>query len=106
SQLEIQSNTLQSAFRDISKRITSINLDQDPITIPEPYVEIFHCQSRIQATIDTITDGPLREELQLLKRFPEEYMRTTLKNLQSQNTRESVEFELIPFVFVLGSLVI
>ncbi|KAK1981526.1 hypothetical protein LZ30DRAFT_793306 [Colletotrichum cereale] len=33
-------------------------------------------------------------------------MRTTLKNLQPQNTRASIEFELIPFIFVPGSLVI
>ncbi|KAH9243209.1 hypothetical protein K456DRAFT_1820257 [Colletotrichum gloeosporioides 23] len=106
SQLEIQSNSLRSAFIEIVSGLVNINLHQDPIIIPDPYVEIYHCQRRIHEAIDTSKDKSLRDQLQLLQMFREDYMARTITDLQALEPNGLITFDLLSFIFAPGHSVV
>lgn len=106
SQLEIQSNSLRSAFIEIASGLVNINLHQDPIIIPDPYVEIYHCQRRIHEAIDTSKDKSLRDQLQLLQMFREDYMARTITDLQALEPNGLITFDLLSFIFAPGHSVV
>ncbi|KAF5516514.1 hypothetical protein CGCS363_v000886 [Colletotrichum siamense] len=106
SQLEIQSSTLRSAFIEIATGLVNINLHQDPIIIPDPYVEIYHCQRRIQDAIDASKDKSLRDQLQLLQKFREDYMARTITDLQALEPNGLITFDLLSFIFAPGHSVV
>ncbi|KAF4819648.1 hypothetical protein CGCSCA5_v004364 [Colletotrichum siamense] len=99
SQLEIQSNTLRKAFINIATGLVNINLHQDPIIIRDPYVEIYHCEKRIQGAIESETDESLRGELRLLQKFQEDYMARTVSDLKALEPNGLITYQLLPFIF-------
>ncbi|KAI0385085.1 hypothetical protein F5Y04DRAFT_246801 [Hypomontagnella monticulosa] len=105
-QLEIQSDTLREAFRDIATGLVNINLYENPIKIPQPYVEIYHCRKRIQEAIESNPTGPLKNELRLLQEFEEQYLPQTLGRLYTFERNGLITTEFIPFVFNPGCLVL
>ncbi|KAH6641881.1 P-loop containing nucleoside triphosphate hydrolase protein [Chaetomium tenue] len=109
TQLEIQSPTLRAAFAALAADHVNINLHKNPIIIPEPYVELYHCQSRIQAVLNLgsdIVDDKLRGELKLLQSFQTDYMTRTLEDLQAYEPNGLITFELLRLIFIPGSLVV
>ncbi|KAF0332616.1 AAA family ATPase [Colletotrichum asianum] len=102
SQLEIQSNTLRNAFINIATGLVNINLHQDPIIIRDPYVEIYHCEERIQQAIHSETDESLRSEIRLLQKFREDYMARTVNDLKALEPNGLITFQLLPFIFAPG----
>ncbi|EQB52816.1 ATPase [Colletotrichum gloeosporioides Cg-14] len=106
SRLDIQSDTLRAAFIKLSEGLVNINLHQEPIIIQEPYVEIYHCQARIQEAIEDTDDESLREELRLLQKFQEDYMSRTIDELEPLESNGLITFELVPFIFAPGSPVL
>ncbi|KAK1833058.1 AAA family ATPase [Podospora conica] len=108
-QLEIQSPTLRAAFTAIATGYVNINLHKNPIVIPEPYVELRHCQNRIQALLDLdddVVDDKLRGELKLLQQFQTDFMARTLEDLAVYEQNGLITFELLRLLFVPGSLVV
>ncbi|RSL44966.1 hypothetical protein CEP54_014468 [Fusarium duplospermum] len=65
-QLEIQSDTLRRGFALIAQNMTTIRLSHDPIIIPEPFMEVYHCREKIQQALKVEENDILRAELQLL----------------------------------------
>ncbi|KAH0421273.1 AAA family ATPase [Colletotrichum camelliae] len=106
SQLEIQSNTLRSAFMDIAKGLVNINLHQDPIIIPSPYVEIYYCERRIQEALDVAMDKSLCDQLRLLQKFREDYMARTVNDLHALEPSGLITFDLLSFIFAPGHPVV
>ncbi|KAF4830317.1 hypothetical protein CGCTS75_v006029 [Colletotrichum tropicale] len=106
SQLEIQSKTLRNAFINIATGLVNINLHQDPIIIRDPYVEIYHCEKRIQEAIESETDESLRGELRLLQKFQEDYMARTVGDLKALEPNGLITSHLLPFIFAPGDPVL
>lgn len=104
--LEIQSPTLREAFRRIASGIVTIDLHQDPIKIPEPYVELYYCESRIQTAIDEASDNDLKQELQLLRTFQTSYMSKDLKRFHDLEPYGQITCDLFPSILLSGSLVL
>ena len=102
-QLELQSETLRRAFRKIAQGTTTISLSQDPITIFQPYPELYHCREDIRtaATAET-TDELTRRELQLLIDFETQYMAETLAVITAFKSSETIEFEWLWSLFRPG----
>jgi hypothetical protein len=69
--LEIQSETLQKAFRKIVVHVyESVHLDASPIKIPFPYCELFFSRQAIQDFVeDDQNTSELRKEMKLLSDF-------------------------------------
>ncbi|KAF4851220.1 hypothetical protein CGCSCA4_v003610 [Colletotrichum siamense] len=106
SQLEIQSNTLRSAFMDIATGLVNINLHQDPIIIPDPYVEIYYCERRIQDALEASMDKSLCDQLRLLQKFREDYMARTVNDLHALEPSGLITFDLLSFIFAPGHPVV
>ncbi|EAQ85629.1 predicted protein [Chaetomium globosum CBS 148.51] len=109
TRLEIQSPTLRAAFAALAGDYVNINLHKNPIIIPEPYVELYHCQNRIRALValdSDIVDDKLRGELKLLQTFQTDYLTRTLDGLQAHEPNGLITFELLRVIFIPGSLII
>jgi hypothetical protein len=104
-QLELQSETLRQAFRKIAQGlgVNTISLSQDPITIYQPYPELYHCRDQIKAAVaaDT-TDEQTRKELQLLIDFETQYMAETTSVIRAFKTSQTIEFEWLWSLFRPG----
>ncbi|EKJ74400.1 hypothetical protein FPSE_05407 [Fusarium pseudograminearum CS3096] len=106
TQLEIQSVTLRNAFKRLAEGFVNINLHGDPITIPNPYVELYHCRRQLQEAIDCAPNESIREELELLQQFQEDHMSQDLKELQTLESNGYITVAFLPLIFVPGSLVL
>lgn len=106
TQLEIQSTTLRNAFKKLADGFVNINLHGDPITIPEPYVELYHCQIQLQEAINSAPNKSMRDELELLQQFQEDHMSRDLKELHMLESNGAIAVKFLPFIFVPGTLVL
>ncbi|KAK4449796.1 hypothetical protein QBC34DRAFT_403999 [Podospora aff. communis PSN243] len=91
-QLELQSDTLRQEFRRLARGFTSISLNHDPIIIRSPYSELYHCREKIRETIAAVTSEDLRQELQLLVTFEDQYMATSIAAIEAFKRSRTIEF--------------
>ncbi|KAK2734388.1 AAA family ATPase [Colletotrichum kahawae] len=91
---------------DIAKGLVNINLHQDPIIIPSPYVEIYYCERRIQEALDVAMDKSLCDQLRLLQKFREDYMARTVNDLHALEPSGLITFDLLSFIFAPGHPVV
>ncbi|RSL74178.1 hypothetical protein CEP53_000481 [Fusarium sp. AF-6] len=105
-QLEIQSDTLRRGFALIAQKMTTIRLSHDPIIIPEPFMEVYHCREKIQQALNVEENNILKAELQLLVNFQDQYMTETIKTIDQFITNGYIEFEWLWAIFPPGELVV
>ncbi|EEU39964.1 uncharacterized protein NECHADRAFT_39190 [Fusarium vanettenii 77-13-4] len=105
-QLEIQSDTLRRGFALIAQNMTTIRLSHDPIIIPEPFMEVYHCRGKIQQALKAEESDILRAELQLLVDFQDQYMKETIKTIDQFISNGYIEFEWLWAIFPPGELVV
>lgn len=105
-QLEIQSDLLRQEFRRMAWQMTSISLTHNPIIIPEPYEELYHCSKKIREALDQATTEDMRRELQLLIDFQRDYMSDTRKSIKSYTDYGTIEFDWLWGIFVPGEHVV
>ncbi|KAK7418255.1 hypothetical protein QQX98_004039 [Neonectria punicea] len=105
-QLEIQSHTLREAFAQLADDLTTIRLSHDPIVIPEPFMEVYHCREKIQKAVEVAENGRLRAELQLLLNFQDKYMVETTKTIDQFIDNCYIAFEWLWAIFPPGELVV
>ncbi|KAI8721446.1 AAA domain-containing protein [Fusarium sp. LHS14.1] len=105
-QLEIQSDTVRRGFALIAQNMTTIRLSHDPIIIPEPFMEVYHCRGKIQQALKAEESNILRAELQLLVDFQDQYMKETIKTIGQFISNGYIEFEWLWAIFPPGELVV
>lgn len=91
---------------DIATGLVNINLHQDPIIIPDPYVEIYYCERRIQDALEASMDKSLCDQLRLLQKFREDYMARTVNDLHALEPSGLITFDLLSFIFAPGHPVV
>ncbi|KAL2693469.1 hypothetical protein Neosp_000029 [[Neocosmospora] mangrovei] len=105
-QLEIQSNTLRQEFAQMAENMTTIRLSHDPIVIPEPFIEVYHCREKIREALKFAKNDILQAELQLLVNFQDQYMAEAIKTIDQFMASGSIEFEWLWAIFPPGELVV
>ncbi|KAM0418890.1 hypothetical protein ACHAPT_012155 [Fusarium lateritium] len=105
-QLEIQSDTLRQGFARIAENMTTIRLSHDPIVIPEPFMEVYHCREKIREALKLAESDVLRAELQLFVNFQDQYMTETIKTIDQFIAHGYIEFEWLWAIFPPGELVV
>ncbi|KLU90668.1 hypothetical protein MAPG_10520 [Magnaporthiopsis poae ATCC 64411] len=109
-QLEIQSTSLQKAFRAITGDLASLNVNANPIVIQAPYYELYHFREELKAAFDATKLEGLKKELQLFFDFEDEHMSRAL-NLREiedhlQPPRPTIQFEHLWALFKPHELIL
>ncbi|RSL98257.1 hypothetical protein CEP52_010449 [Fusarium oligoseptatum] len=86
--------------------MTTIRLSHDPIIIPEPFMEVYHCREKILQALKVEENNILKVELQLLVNFQDQYMTETIKTIDQFITNGYIEFEWLWAIFPPGELVV
>lgn len=105
-QLEIQSDILRQEFKTIADGFTNIQLERDPIIIPEPFGEIYFCRQRIQGAIAGVKSDEIKKQLKLLEDFRESYMAKTIMSIQTSLREGIIEAQDLWSLFPVGSQII
>lgn len=104
-QLEIQSETLRLEFRRLARGLTSISLNHNPIIIPEPYKELYHCREKIRNAAQHAPEE-VRRELQLLVNFQDQYMSRNIEAFKAFKDSVTIEFDFLWGIFEPGRHVV
>lgn len=106
-QLEIQSTTLQRAFRAVTGNLGSMNVQATPIIIPAPFHELYHFREELEAMMQT-ADSDLAQELKLLKDFEAEHISRTidLEQIEDHKKHKTISYEYLWSIFKPHELIL
>ncbi|KAH7304435.1 P-loop containing nucleoside triphosphate hydrolase protein [Stachybotrys elegans] len=107
-QLELQSNSLQRVFRDVTGDLATVNVHADPIVLAAPYHELYHFRKELRKVQETTKDQLVKRELQLLKDFEDEHLSRTMKikEIDDHKGNGTITFEYLWALFKPHQLVI